>query len=593
MTIRNQQKFGANSGLFAAMEYRIACKAVRWSIEDDLRRHHVAVLEKVIKQNRLKMGRQELVYKRKQLTQVRRPDGSLTNGNIETAKATSDFYNKLYSSTAGQFVYNTSGPLQQPITPDEIRQACAKIRGNTSPGIDGIPSKASKYCIPIASEQLADQLNQMFDSNKFPSDLVHAQNILLHKKCDVFDLDNYRPISLLSNVYKILTRVLTKRVLNDVTNKIPVEQAGFKRSFSIVDHIMSVNLLVEKCREWALPLHMVFIDFKKAFDSIEFNAIWSALEHFNVDPETIRMIKQLYSASKSTVKVASTIAEFNIQRGVRQGDSLSPLLFVLTLQMAIDRVNWRNRSYLVNGQRLRHLDYADDIALVSSDINELQSMLDDLIAECQKIGLQINSTKTKWMSTTTGQAIQMNGINIQQVDSFIYLRQLINQPRDHNKEVGRRIGAAWASFGKARQLLTMQRIPMNIKRQYYYQCIVPTLLYGCESWALTKTTELRLARCQWAMERRLLNIRLIDKRPLEWIRQRTKLNDIVTTYQKRKWKHASKLISRRIEGRWDWQLLNWIPPTSRPLGRPRTRWTDDFKKQHGANWQQTLLRNTP
>ncbi|CAD5213238.1 unnamed protein product [Bursaphelenchus xylophilus] len=87
---------------------------------------------------------------------------------------------------------------------------------------------------------------------------------------------------------------------------------------------MTINLLIEKCREWDLPLHMVFIDFKKAFDSIKFVCIWRALEECGVDECTVRMIQQLYAAGRSYLCLGSSQVEFEVQRGVRQGDSLSP-----------------------------------------------------------------------------------------------------------------------------------------------------------------------------------------------------------------------------------------------------------------------------
>lgn len=188
------------------------------------------------------------------------------------------------------------------------------------------------------------------------------------------------------------------------------------------------------------------------------------------------------------------------------------------------------------------------------------------------------------MTTTSNAQLFASGTEVEKVDRFIYLGQLINYPRDHNKELGRRIGSAWASFGKARKLLTNKNISMNIKHRYFQQCIVPSLLYGCETWALTKTMELRLLRCQRAIERRFLNIRLLDKKPSTWVRQKTKLKDIIGLYRKRKLKHAHKMLDRNAEGRWDTRLLNWIPPTSRPLGRPRTRWQDAFKATLGPNW---------
>lgn len=586
MAKRQSMKFGLITGRTSQVEYSTVCKAIRWSLEDDLRNHYVVVMTKAIRKNRLKQGKRELAYKRKQMVHVRKDNGMPTRSTAETVKTVSEYYDKLYASSRGDFKHDLLINLDRPITADEIREACKRIKGNTAPGIDGIPSGVTKHCAPLAAEQLAKELHQMFSRNEFPESMMHANTILIHKKGDAMDIGNYRPISLMSTVFKVVTRVLTNRVYEKVCNQLSADQAGFRRGYSTVDHLLTINLLVEKCREWALPLCMVFIDFKKAFDTIEFNAIWQALEKYNIDPCTISMIKQLYAAGTTSVNVGGKRANFTTQRGVRQGDSLSPLLFVLTLQLALENVKWGERGYPINGKLLRLLAYADDIVLCAKSLQEMQTMLDDVEHECKKAGLEINVRKTKWMTNLESKdLLTLNGEAVEKVESFVYLGQVLTIPRDHNKEIGRRIGAAWATFGKARELLIKKRIPMYVKRRYFNQCILPSLLYGCETWALTKAMELRLARCQRAMERRMLGVRLIEKRSIAWIRKRTGLGDVVVKYRKRKWRHAAKILDQKRGFRWDKWLANWKPKTSRPLGRPRTRWEDAFIKTAGKHWQ--------
>uniref|UniRef100_A0A914UV01 Uncharacterized protein n=1 Tax=Plectus sambesii TaxID=2011161 RepID=A0A914UV01_9BILA len=159
--------------------------------------------------NRLKHGRLELSHAHRQLTHVRRTYGTTTDTVAKALHAVADFYNRLYLSASSLLNIIASGPLTTPITAADLRQACSRIRGNTSPGIDHIPSRVAKLCVPQVADCLALLINAMFAADQFPPDFVHARTILLHKKGDATDISNYRPISLLPTIYKVLTRVIT------------------------------------------------------------------------------------------------------------------------------------------------------------------------------------------------------------------------------------------------------------------------------------------------------------------------------------------------------------------------------------------------
>jgi hypothetical protein len=570
----------------ALINYAEISKAVRRALEDDLYRHRIQVLERALKQNRLKRGRTELAHKRPVLSQLRRPDGTLTNTTTETTNRAADFYAKLYTSVDGPFTYTHDGPLARPLTGSELRAAATKIRGNTAAGADGIRSKAAKYGIDILADELADAVNSMVCTNNVAPDFAHASTILIPKKGDRTDISNYRPISLLPALYKVVTRALTKRVEEAVSDHLPIEQAGFRRNYSTVDHIHAINQLLEKSHEYNTPVCLLFIDFKKAFDSVEFNAIWTALEHYGVDSSTISIIKSLYSAGTSSISIGQSTAKFDVQRGVRQGDALSPLIFNICLQYAMDQIDWQNDGLNIDGNRLRYLAYADDVTLIAQRPKKLQQMGSKVATECAKIGLQINFKKTEWLASDrkgrfSKSTITIHGQNIKRANSFVYLGQLIQAPRDHGREIGRRIGAAWSAFGKARTLLTDKKVAKHIKRHYFHTCILPTLLYGCETWATTQANLERLARTQRAMERRMLSFRLIDKKPAKWIRKITKLKDVVACARRRKWRFAGKKLGQ-ADDRWTKRLSSWTPTTARPRGRPRTRWEDDLRKCTGV-----------
>ena len=106
----------------------------------------------------------------------------------------------------------------------------------------------------------------------------NAKMIIIFKKGNKKDLKNYRPIRPLSNIYKVLTKVLTKRIKKTLDENQPREQAGFKSGHSTTDHIHVVNQPKEKCREYNIPLCIAFDDYEKAFDSVQTEAVLISLQ---------------------------------------------------------------------------------------------------------------------------------------------------------------------------------------------------------------------------------------------------------------------------------------------------------------------------
>ncbi|KHN85988.1 hypothetical protein Tcan_01933 [Toxocara canis] len=115
------------------------------------------------------------------------------------------------------------------------------------------------------------------------------------KKGDPENLSNYRPITLLSQIYKTFSRVVLNRITKDLDMFMSREQAGFRRGYSTVDHTHAVRQLVEKCNEFQIPLCLAFVDYKKAFvdykkafDSVERNAVLNALDKCGVNPQLLK-----------------------------------------------------------------------------------------------------------------------------------------------------------------------------------------------------------------------------------------------------------------------------------------------------------------
>ena len=182
--------------------------------------------------------------------------------------------------------------------------------------------------------------------------------------------NNYRVICLLWNMYKVLMKVPTKRLEKTLDENQPREQAGFKSWYSTTDHIYVVNQLKGNCREYNIPLSITFVDYGKAFDSVQTQAVQTSPQE--------QWILDLYIELLKNIVTNSSMAEsnkINIRRGVRQGDTISRKLVTAALESTFRWLTWATRGLKIPGEYRSHLRFADDILICANTPHELQYML--------------------------------------------------------------------------------------------------------------------------------------------------------------------------------------------------------------------------
>ena len=271
--------------------------------------------------------------------------------------------------------------------------------------------------------------------------------ILIMKKGDPEDLNNYRPITLLSQIYKVFTRVVLSRIQQCLDFELSKEQAGFRGGYSTIDHIHSLKQLMEKCREYRIPLCIGYIDYKKAFDSVETAAVLNALREFGVEEKYVKIVEDISKESYAEIDFFGEPCRIEIKKGVRQGDTISPKLFVATLESLFRRMKW-NEGIRIDGEILTHLLFADDCVLFAKGADELGRMMAELQRESQKIGLEINASKTKWMRNEFAKeaSIVIEGKEIEEVSEYVYLGHLVDRGYSSLSEISRRKRPGWIAF---------------------------------------------------------------------------------------------------------------------------------------------------
>ncbi|KAK6744623.1 hypothetical protein RB195_011383 [Necator americanus] len=214
-----------------------------------------------------------------------------------------------------------TGEVPPRILPSEVRVAIKSMKPGTAPGPDFISAdflRAGGHPLHVI---LATHMASYLQKERIPDQWKTSQTVLIHKKGDREDLRNYRPICLLSVLYKVFTKIILTRISRALDEAQPQEQAGFRQGFSCLDHIQTVPRIIEVCREYRLPLVLAFVEYEKAFDSVETNAILSALVDQGVDASYVRTLANCYDRCTTKIQLFHRPLTIPIGKRVRQGDT--------------------------------------------------------------------------------------------------------------------------------------------------------------------------------------------------------------------------------------------------------------------------------
>lgn len=303
----------------------------------------------------------------------------------------------------------------------------------TAAGSDGVPFE---FFIGLPDNwrlYLLSLFNKIMITGYTPDDWSLVIMCLLHKKGPLDDLSNYRGIALVNCILKLFTQIIQERLLAwvEVTSSLPEVQSGFRRGRGCMDNVFSLMAGVHfQLRLKGRRVYAAFVDFRRAFDSLDHNLLWQKLFKLGVSSQTIRILASLYDKASFKVKCVDGLSKtFQLTTGVLQGECLSPLLFALFVSDIEDF--FRNngaRGINIDGHNdLIVLLYADDLVLLSDSQIGLQKDLQLLESYTVSNGLTVNVQKTKVVCFSRSGYIPRDANfhygteNIEIVRSFWYL----------------------------------------------------------------------------------------------------------------------------------------------------------------------------
>ena len=320
-----------------------------------------------------------------------------SNINIATPESNTFFENELINPLSDKNANICEGK----ITKEECKKALNEMGIGKSPGSDGLTSEFYKRFWDVVGEDVVKSINNAFDKGELSICQKRGIITLLPKKDKPTDvLNNLRPVTLLNVDYKIATKVIANRLAKVLPDIISPNQTGYVKNRYIGENVRLISDVIDYTKAKQTHGIALFLDFKKAFDSIEWEYLHKVLDVFNFKRDFKRWVKVFYTDISSCVTNNGFASPFfNLKRGVRQGCPLSGLLFVLGIELLnlAFQTNSNIKGIKVGDEEIKNTLYADDTTLFLRDLDSVQTLLETLENFRSCSGLELNKSKTEAM----------------------------------------------------------------------------------------------------------------------------------------------------------------------------------------------------
>ena len=353
--------------------------------------------------------------KQKTISRLKLSDGSFSSDPKVILEECRYFYQKLYSKNINvnpslhpEFFRNVTTPkltenqkqfCDSKLTFQELFKCLESFSKNKSPGLDGITAEFYRVFWDQIKEKLFLVYEESFLKGILPECLRTGVVTLLEKKGkDRSDISNWRPITLLNLDYKLLTKTLGQRLKLVLPSLIHKDQNGFIPGGNIFYSAHTIRDILFYCKKENLDLILLALDYTKAFDSVDFEFIHKTFRLFNFGENFRKWVKLIFNEGKSCITNNGRISEkFEIHRSTRQGDPISPLIFILGLQVLFItlRSDENIRGFKIENSELKLTSYADDASYFLRDKKSAELLLSRIDNFSKISGLEVNRTKSE------------------------------------------------------------------------------------------------------------------------------------------------------------------------------------------------------